>query len=302
MYQVAVQFDPPPLSARARGIWGFVGPLISIAILISVAFQLRGLDWRQVWSTIPTSPLIWLVLAGSYLAPPMADWLIFRRLWGIPFSGFMPLIGKMVGNELLLGYIGEVYFYDWARKNANLRGSPFGAVKDVAIISALAGNAVTLGMLAIAWPMLEGFPIGFDTRMTLLSVTVVLLISIFVLLFRGRLLSLPARELRTVLTLHLGRIFAVIGLIALTWHLLLPGVALTTWLLLSTVRMLLSRLPFIPNKEIVFVGATTLLIGHHTEIADIIAMIASLFLAAHIILGLGLMTADLVRGSRLNRS
>ena len=47
---------------------------------------------------------------------------------------------KLIGNELLLGYVGEVYFYDWARRHVKMEGSPFGAVKDVAILSALAGN------------------------------------------------------------------------------------------------------------------------------------------------------------------
>ncbi|MFX8381742.1 hypothetical protein ABTL77_20290, partial [Acinetobacter baumannii] len=85
---------------------------------------------------------------------PFADWVIFRRLWGIPASGIFPLLKKLIGNELLpINYVGEVYFYDWARRHVKIDASPFGAVKDVAILSALAGNVVTVIMLALTWPL-----------------------------------------------------------------------------------------------------------------------------------------------------
>lgn len=272
--------------------------MISIAVLIAVLLQLRQLDWLQVWSAVPISPLFWLIFAISYLSAPFADWLIFRRLWKIPFSGIIPLVGKLIGNEVLLGYIGEVYFYNWARTRIRLTGSPFGAVKDVAILSALAGNAVTLMMIVAIWPLLVEFRIGYDSRMLLLSVGFVMLTSLAVMFFRRKLLGLPGYELRFITAVHVARIFATTGLAALIWHLVLPEVALSWWLLLATMRMLLSRLPFIPNKDLVFAGLATFLVGRDIEIANMMAMTASLTLATHIILGAAFMAVDLLSGTQ----
>jgi hypothetical protein len=117
----------PETAPQASGLrkWSaYLGPAVSVAILCAVLWQLRQLNWLMVVSIIPRSPLIWLVLAASYFAGPVADWVIFRKLWGIPISGLAPLLKKLVGNELLLGYVGEVYFYDWARRHVKMEGSP----------------------------------------------------------------------------------------------------------------------------------------------------------------------------------
>ena len=142
--KVYLTLKPAPIDTGMRKWAQYLAPGISLAILAAVLLQLRELNWAMVWSIVPTSPLIWMVLAASYFAPILTDWVIFRRLWGIPVSGILPLIKKLIGNELLLGYVGEVYFYDWARRHVKMAGSPFGAVKDVAILSALAGNACLL--------------------------------------------------------------------------------------------------------------------------------------------------------------
>ena len=283
---------------RERGWAWWVGVAISMGVLVAALLQLRSLDFVQVRSIVPTSPLFWLVFAAAYLAPPAADWVIFRRLWRIPAAGFVALLRKLIGNELLLGYIGELYFYTWARRRTEITTAPFGAIKDVAILSALAGNAVTLAMLIVAYPLLDTLHLGIDKQTLLLSVATVLLISSALVFFRKRLFSLPAADLRFVLAIHVMRILGATGLSALAWHLVLPSVDFGLWLLLATVRMLLSRLPFMPNKDVVFAGLAVFLIGHDLEIGALMTFMASLILATHLALGLALVVAEAVGWSR----
>lgn len=292
-----------PLERSLRKWSGWVGPVISLAILGAVLWQLRKIDWTQVWSIVPTSPLIWLVLAASYFAGPVADWVIFRKLWGIPVSGIFPLLKKLIGNELLLGYVGEVYFYDWARRHVKMEGSPFGAVKDVAILSALAGNIMTVMLLIFTWPIisqigLDGSSVGSvggNSHVLATSIGVVLVTSLVIMFFRNGLLSLPRADLAFVFVVHTLRIVANTGLSALAWHLILPGVGIGSWLLFATVRLLLSRLPLIPNKDIAFAGISTLLVGSQVQTSDMIAMISLLIVATHVVLFIGLMLLDLVQ-------
>src|SRR5690349_3052183 len=106
--------------AKRSRIAGLLGTLISLALLVVVVLQFRGMEPRHVVSMIPASSLFWMVFAGWYLAGPASEWVIYRRLWRIPLSGIGALMRKMVSSELLLGYLGEVQFYGWARGRLNL--------------------------------------------------------------------------------------------------------------------------------------------------------------------------------------
>ncbi|MGI4880444.1 MAG: hypothetical protein ACRYG4_23505 [Janthinobacterium lividum] len=284
-------------AARTGGIVRWLGPAISLGIIAVALDQFRGTDIRQVWAIVPTSPLFWMVFVAAYCAQPLADLIIFRRLWDIPLAaGFTALLRKLVGNEVLLGYIGELYFYSWARRRAAMVGAPFGAIKDVAILSALVGNTVTLVMLGVAWPMLSKLSIGLEGRTLVASIGALMVSSFAVMMLRRRLFSLKRDELVFVGCVQLARVLATTGLAALMWSLVLPQVPLTYWVLLATLRLLISRLPLVPNKDVVFAGAAVLLVGSHVAIAPLMAMMAGLIVVVHVILGSLLVLPDFVGG------
>ncbi len=285
--------DPAPLAQSDRGWTWWAGVGFSIAILAAVLWQVRSVGIASVVAMVPRTPGFWLAFLAAYFSAPLVDWLIFRRLWNIPAAGFAALLRKLIGNELLLGYIGEVYFYTWARRRTAMTAAPFGAVKDVAILSALMGNVVTLVMVVLAAPLLSTMKFGIDGDTLVASIAVVLVTSSAVLLFRRKLFSLPANELRYVSGMHLLRIGLTTGFNALAWHLVLPEVGMQWWLLLSALRLLLSRLPLLPNKDIVFAGLAVFLIGHDVQIGALMTMMASLILGTHLIVGLGLVAGDI---------
>ena len=146
--------DPKPLIQSGRNWTRWAGPLVSVLILVVALHQFHGLDPASLWAMVPGSIAFWAAFALYYLAGPLSEWVIFRRLWAIPAEGFAALLRKLVSNEILLGYLGEVYFYAWARRSAKITTAPFGAIKDVTILSALVGNGVTLVMVAFAVPLL----------------------------------------------------------------------------------------------------------------------------------------------------
>ena len=286
--------DPLPLAVRRSPLWRWATPALSIAILVAVVFQLRNLDFAQLRALVPANPLFWIVFAAYYFSPVIADFAIFRRLWGIPFEGFIALTRKLVSNELLLGYVGEVYFYSWARKKVAMAASPFGAVKDAAILSALVGNACTLAMMAVAYPLIGNLRLGIATQTILISVGFVILVSVLVVVFGKRLFSLTKSELWMVAAIHFARIVATTGLAALAWSLALPFVALSWWVILATCRLLIARLPFLPNKDVVFAGVAVFLVGHDVEISQLMALMAVIILTTHLLVGALLAIGDFV--------
>lgn len=290
--------DTDPQVARNGGWTVSAGPILSLLILCAVAYQLRTIDLGLLRGLLPSAPGFWIAFAAYYLAGPASEWVIFRRLWGLPIEGFGALLRKFVSNEILLGYLGEVYFYAWARRNARITTSPFGAIKDVTILSALTGNVVTLLLVAISAPLFGALHLGIDSMAFVGSTMFILLSSGAVLVFRKRLFTLPRREVRIVAAIHIARIFATILLAALMWHLLLPAVALSWWLLLGTMRQILSRLPFLPNKDLVFAGLATFLVGSDVQIVSAMTLMASLLLGAHLLVGASLGLSGLLRESR----
>jgi hypothetical protein len=287
-------FDPPLLEAGNAAL-RWIGPFISLGIFGAVLYQLRHLHFAAVAGMLPRSPLFWLAFAAYYLATPAFDFLIFRRLWGLPAAGFGALTRKFVGNEILMGYIGEVHFYSWARSRLKMVAAPFGAVKDVAILSAAMGNIVTLAVLAAAFPFLHVLQIGIAPRTLVAAVAITLGSSLILLVVRGRVLTLGQRDLAFVAFAQLGRVVTTALLPALLWHLALPQVAIGWWILLAAVRLLLSRLPLLPNKDLVFAGVAVVLIGRAVAIDDLMTMMASLILATHLVVGAGLVLAEFAR-------
>lgn len=287
-----------PLAAKPRGWTSWVGTIISICVLGAVAYQLRTLDFHQVLALVPTSPSYWLLFAVCYAVTPVSEWIIYRKLWSIPLSGLAALFRKTVSNELLLGYIGEVYFYAWVRRHGHISDTPFGAIKDVSILSALCGNVVTLAMVLVAYPLIGTLDLGLDAKLFAMSVGVIVVTSLAVMLFRKTLFSLPTPLLFYISGIHIVRILGALGLTALLWHLVQPEIAIGWWLLLVTFRQLVSRLPLLPNKDVLFVGIAIFLVGREIEIASLLAMTASVSLVAHLLVGGVLGIGDLVYRGR----
>ena len=96
----------------------------------------------------------------------------------------------------------------------------------------------------------------------------------------------------------MARIVATTTLNGILWALVLPEVQIGWWLVLSAIRLLVSRLPFVPNKDVVFAGIAVLALGQDVEIAALMAMMAALFLSTHLILALFFGLTDLVKGDR----
>jgi hypothetical protein len=276
---------------------GWLSAGLSLALLVVITWKIKDFGFTNAFNTLPASSIFWLAFAAYYLALPSSEWLIFRRLWGLPAAGFAALLRKLVSNEVLLGYSGETIFYAWARRHAQLVTAPFGAIKDVSVLSALAGNLVTLVMLIAAWPLIGAIAPNIYGQSLLLSLGLIMGMSVVILLFRRRVFSLPSPELRAIFGVHIIRLFITTLLSGVMWHAALPLVPLTWLLLLATLQLLVTRLPLIPNKDLVFASLAIFLIGHDGAVTTLIAMIAATILATHLIVGAALLAGDAIEAT-----
>ena len=269
-----------------RSRWpAIIGALLTLAMLVGLGRELFGSGLAGLSRAVPRDPRFYLAFAGLYMAPPFFDYVIFRRLWGIPLAGLTALIKKRIANEVVVGYSGEAYFYAWARQRAHLVAAPFGAVKDVSILSAIAGNAVTLAVIALALALPVGRHLMPPDLMRYVygSLAVIVGTSIPFLLFSKRVFSLERGQLWFVFAIHCLRLVLGTLFLAMAWHFAMPAIAIGVWLFLSAGRLLFSRLPLLPNKDLLFANFAILYLGKDQALSELIAFTAAAVLLVHVV-------------------
>ncbi len=273
--------------AAAPSRWSTVGgTLLTLAMVLGLARALFGEGLAGFSQALPRDPWFYIASVALYLTVPVGDFVIFRRLWRLPAAGFAALLKKGIANEVVLGYAGEVYFYSWAKARAQMVAAPFGAVKDVSILSALAGNVVTLLLVALALPFAYR-AVPPDLGLSLVwSVGVVIATSLPFLIFARRVFSLPKGARWWIFAVHMARLGAAAFLVAIVWRLGLPELGLGSLMILSAGRMLVGRLPLVPNKDLLFANFTVLLVGQDAGVSAVVAITAAFTLVLHLALTL----------------
>lgn len=276
----------PPAAQRLLSL------LLSAAIFLYLADAVAEIGWGEVLAVLPANPIFYLLVAASYLTTPIIEYVIFRRWWPLRACSIAVFAKKRVLNEAVLGYSGDAYLYLWARKHLaarDLGAGPLAAVKDVAITSALAGNLATLLMLALAFLLGKGTTVqeafsGASMRPIVGGFIFVISISLGILLFSRKVLSLSAKENFQLFLLHCLRLCLASALLLLAWIMALPAVAVGTWVVLGAFRMVVTRLPFIPNKELLFAAISVSLTGHAApQVAALMAAAGALHFAGHLL-------------------
>lgn len=284
--------DPAPLLAlrpvqTLRRRWPtLLGAVVTIAMLIGLGHELFDHGLAGLRRTVPDGPGFYLFFLIAYFTLPVCDFVIFRRLWKVPSSAFLPLNKKRIANDILIGYSGDAYFYAWARERLRMVAAPFGAVKDVSIMSGIAGNLTAILLASFAIPLGYELIAPAMMRTMLLSLSIPLVVSILLLAFSSRVFSLSRRALWFIFTVDCVRIAINAAALAVAWSFAMPSVSIGMWLFLGAGRLLVHRLPFVPNKDLLFANFAILVIGQDRSLSELMAFTGASTLLMHLVLTL----------------
>lgn len=284
--------DPARTAPRR---WSLLGVAASVGLVAAILWQLGGGAADAMGMIVRLPPGVWPLLILLYLAQPLCDLVVFRRIWNLPFAGFEALLRKNVINEVVLGYSGEAYLYVWARRAAGSVVAPFLAIKDANIVSALLGNLLTVALAVLSATQLRELDLDRRLGPALWSGLLPVAISIGLLVFGRRVFSLRPDQLVFVGAVHAVRLAVVTGLTVWVWRTSAPQVEAGLWVVLLAVRYLVSRIPFVSNKELVFGNLMLLLLGAHAPVAVLLAALALVTLFLHLTVVVGLGAASLTR-------
>lgn len=232
---------------------------VPIGVVGYLAYTLTHLGWAHVWEARPRMISFYAILALQFFLLPVADFLIYRNLLGagkkLPLT---PFLRKQYLNKVMLDYSGEAYWYFWAKRNLHLeKGVLLHAVKDSNILSAGAGlTMVWVMVLALLESRIIGLPALADSHIWRGVLIASLPLALCLALVAGgkKVTALSRGEIATTFSIHVVRSIIALSLDFLLWWIsgALPSAA--RCLEFVALRLLFTRLPLIPNKDLVFIG------------------------------------------------
>lgn len=230
-------------------------------IVVYLLFKLSHVGWDEVIDSLPSSPWFYFFFLLRFLALPISELALYEIVWSQPLvRHFFVFIRKRVYNFAVMGYSGEAFLTIWARRRLALPHKQIlVGVKDNNLLSAFASNAATVILIALLAATgglkagLEAFPgAGWLFAMAFLSAVT---LSALVMIFRDKLMALPKGVMPKLIGVHGGRQALIILLHAAMYASALPGAPVMAFLTFIAMQLVLSRVPFLPNQDIVYLGA-----------------------------------------------
>jgi hypothetical protein len=283
-------------SARMRSLLNALQKLISVAAVVFLGVKLYHIGWEQLWAALPRHSSFYVTFAVLYITMPLAEVLIYSNLWSVGLKALPIFLRKRVYNEVVIDYSGEAYLYLWAKRILGINdGRILSTVKDVNLLSGVASNAVTLALviafaLAGYATLLQGInPQAVHAVEIAASIAVAVMLA--VMLFGRHLLGVTRKQAFAIGGIHFARMLLVLTLQVVMWGSALPEVPVSQWIMFLTAQMLLTRLPFLPNRDVMMMWLGVTLAP---AIAAPQAHVASMFVAAG---ALSLLTHAVVFGA-----
>jgi len=222
--------------------------------------QLEGTDWAEVLRSLPTSPWFYLLFLARFFLQPTIEALCYTAVWGINlFRYYGVLLIKLVMNFSLAGGSGDLYFLIWSVRTLRLSyRKAFSGIKDVTLLSAAAANIVAVVVLGGYFFFGDlTFTKAVEPRVLSLIIGVTLaaaLLSLSVILFRGKVLGVGTRTMWRIIGYHILRSGGSLVLLGLQWTVGLPGSIFSAWISFLVIDLLVQRTPFIPAREFLFLS------------------------------------------------
>jgi hypothetical protein len=263
--------------------WG-----IPLALLVIIAHRLTVLGWRDVWQARPGNAGFYLLLVAQFFMQPFGDYLVYRNLWGRVATPTMAVIlRKRVMNTFMLDYSMLVH----AIKDSNLLSG------GASLVMVWILGTVLLASGGLNLPALPG-----QGWLYVLVGVVPLIACIVLVLAHRKVTVLSRRQLAGTFAIHFLRVCLVLGIEFGLWQLsgALPS-ALAS-LQFVALRLVITRLPLVPNKDLIFVGAGIAAAGAAATSVTPVATVLVILAAADLVLATGVASLpwifDLMRRKR----
>lgn len=288
--------------------------LVQVAVVLGVCYYLSikvaAIGWQDVMNALPTTPWFYVFVVGMYAAYPLGEWFVYKSIWGKPAARRFDVFLRMrIYNAAVMSYSGEAYLGLWAsRRIGGRKRHILSKIKDSQILSALSSNSLTILLLVMLFASGRlGIFTGADPSYPM-YVGIALGLSLFliplVVWFRKQILSLEPAMTRKVFFIHFARLTAVVTLQVGSWAVVLPDVPWDIWLVFLAGQYVLTRIPFLPNADLMVAGLGLTLLAFvdapEAALAGIFVASGALTQVLHLTVFAGLTFRDMTPRQRVN--
>jgi hypothetical protein len=279
------------LAANRYGRWALqlLRWAVPAVLLVFLGRRLTALGWHEIWVARPDSFVFYVFLALQFFLQPWGDYLIYRNLWGKTSLPMTVLLRKRFLNSAMFDYSGELYFYFWAQRKLNLPHKTLvHAIKDSNLLSGGAGLAM-VWLVLLALLAGGGFQlpqVAMDHRwLDVLVGTVPLILCAALVLGHRKLTVLSRAQIAQTFAIHFLRSLSVLIVEFAMWEVSGALPSAIACLQFVALRLIVTRLPLVPNKDLVFVGAGIAAAGLVNVAVTPVATVLVILAAADLILG-----------------
>ncbi len=250
---------------KATGRWA--RRIFLAAMIIWLLYQLTEIGWNNVWKSLPVDPLFYALLLVLYFALPVSLLFVYGQIWKFPkLKGFLVFLLMKVYNQNVVGYSGEVYLYLWARKNVGKREIDIlKDIKDNNILSSISSTIIAVGLLSafVLTDQIKLFKWLPTPNSWYISAGIIALIILGFVLYKFRhfIISMRFKTAGSIFAIHSVRLLLIQFVQILQWHIELPHIPLHIWFTFVAIQLIMSRIPFLPNQDLLFFGASIKLTG-----------------------------------------
>jgi hypothetical protein len=262
---------------------------IPVALLLIIGRRLAELGWREIWIARPGAIGFYFLLVLQFFIQPFGDYFVYRNLWGRANTPPMAVIlRKRLLNTFMLDYSGEAFFYFWAQARLKLApGLLVHAIKDSNVLSAGAGLSMIYVMVLVllACGGLH-IPAILSAHVWLYAMigSVPLLLCAVLLLANRKLTALSRGQIAATFGIHFTRALLVLIVEFGLWELSGALPSAVACLQFVALRLVVTRLPLVPNKDLVFVGAGIAAAGMTSVAVTPVATVLVILAAADLVL------------------
>ncbi|MDR8391762.1 hypothetical protein NC796_11450 [Aliifodinibius sp. S!AR15-10] len=274
-------------SERGKRVGRWSGYLIQAGIIAYLLYELTQIGWNNFFDALPTTPYFYLLFLVLYGALPVAEFFCYKQSWNIGFRESLPVfIKKRIYNKTVAGYSGEFVVFGWGRKRGFANDKElFKVIRDNNIMSSLASSAVVYALLlgfvlSGEVALLDYLGSRYDILTITGTVVIALLLVVTAYKFRSYFFSMSSRVAWRVFGIHTVRMIFLNVVQVLQWYVVLPEITLDIWFTFLSVQLLISRIPVIPSRDLISIGAS-LEVSNYVDISP--AGIAGI-LVAHSVL------------------
>lgn len=230
-------------------------------VFVYLIFRLTRVGWGEVIGALPESPWFYLFFLLRFLTLPVSEMAAYEINWDRSLVRHFPVfVRKRVYNYAVAGYSGEGFLTLWARRSLGLPDKTvLIGVKDNNLLSAFTSNIATV-LVIVALAMTGALKTGLDllpgmAALFTISFLTATALSVAVVVFRRKLIALPDGKLKKMFAVHAIRQALALVLHAAMYAAALPGAPFLAWMMFIALQLVISRIPFLPNQELVYLGA-----------------------------------------------